>query len=160
MEGRTSTSRSASHGNNESATRVRRKIYIPKSFYMNVNFLNFCINTFSIYEQIPSVDKDFRVSRQKCFSMEIILSLFKKCFCAGNITFSPQKGGRFLDSWRNQKFMSYRKLSLHSPPDQSETFHDPERWKCKWDWISRHMHLIQFTPHINEGWLEYPLSSK
>lgn len=31
---------------------IHEKIYIPKSFYMNVNFQNFCINTFDIYEQI------------------------------------------------------------------------------------------------------------
>jgi hypothetical protein len=39
---------------------------------MNVNFRNFCINTFGIYEQILSVDKDKGNMERADFRMQII----------------------------------------------------------------------------------------
>ena len=62
-------STNASHGNNENKF---TKIYILESFNMNVNFHNFCINTFGIYEQILSVDKDTGNMERADFRMQII----------------------------------------------------------------------------------------
>lgn len=62
-------STNASHGNNENKF---TKIYILESFNMNVNFHNFCINTFGIYEQILSVDKDAGNMERADFRMQII----------------------------------------------------------------------------------------
>lgn len=126
--------RNASHGNNEKKNTLKKeskndeKIYILKSFYMNVNFQNFCINTFSIYEQIPSDDKDMNSGTKnkknltwRWFYLNLKFIFAKHIFLLHS--FPPEGWNDFSKQQQQQqqqkknkrksKFRSLWKLSLH-----------------------------------------------
>jgi hypothetical protein len=71
--------KNAPHENNESR-KIWKKIHILKTFNMNVNFHNFCINTFGIYEQISSFDKDKKNMERADFRMQIMSLQLKEKF--------------------------------------------------------------------------------